>query len=199
MNGYFKKRTIAVVASSSEYLRSKYAGLALGIFAFAESAFLPVVIDPLLAAMILVKPEKWRRYTIIAILASVLGGVFGYLLGTLFFDTLGVRLVAFYSLESVFASVSDNLNQNGFVFVLIGALTPVPYKLVAIASGLLHLNIFTFIIASLVGRCLRLGVVGLITYYAGPQTLAIVRKNLYQISLFIAVILSAYLLIKFFI
>ncbi len=188
--------TTKAISVSRRWLHSKYASAFLASLAFAESVFLPIVTDPFLVAFILAKTKKWRRYTILTIFFSVLGGAFGYLLGALFFDTLGVRILDFYSLHDVFARISNSLNQDGFVFVLIGALTPVPYKLVAIASGVLHLNIVTFMVASVVGRGLRLGLVGLASYYVGPTALATVRRNLRQISILIGIVLIAYLIVR---
>lgn len=193
-----KKTSEMVSKHGAKWLRSKHATAVLAFISFAESVFAPILIDPFLIALILASPKKWRLYTIVSIIASVIGGIFAYILGALFFDTLGIKLVELYNLEKTFTTISDSLNNNGFVFVLIGAFTPIPYKLVALSSGLLQINFLTFIIASLIGRILRLGLVGIATHWVGPHALPVVRKNLYFIAAIVGVILTAYISIRVF-
>ena len=81
--------------------------------------------------------------------------------------------------------------------MLIGAFTPIPYKIVALASGLLKINFLTFLVASLFGRILRLGLVGMAASMVGPQALDMVRRNLYIIATVVGLILSVYIGLKF--
>lgn len=181
----------------AKWLRSRHAGWVLGVISFAESVFAPILIDPFLIALVLAKRQAWIKYVIISIVFSVLGGIAGYVLGALFYDFLGTKVIAFYGLETQFASISNNLDSNGFVFVLLGALTPIPYKLVALASGLVQVNIWTFIFASIFGRILRLGLVGYAAYAVGPHALPIFRKHLLTLAYVFGFILLVYLLIQF--
>lgn len=178
------------------WLRSRHAGWILALISFAESVFAPILIDPFLVALIFVKRQSWIKYTAIAIIFSVVGGLAGYLLGALFFDFIGKWVISFYGLESQFAKISNGLNESGFVFVLLGALTPIPYKLVAIASGLAQLNLVTFLFASIVGRMLRLGLVGGAAYFVGPHAMPVIRRHLLTLAYLIGFILIAYLLIN---
>lgn len=193
----YKKTNEAVARHGAKWLKSKHAESILAFISFAESVFAPILIDPFLIAMILASPQRWKRYVVISIVASVVGGACAYILGALFFETLGSKLIALYSLESTFASISENLNNNGFAFVLIGAFTPIPYKIVALASGLLKINFLTFLVASLFGRILRLGLVGMAASMVGPQALDMVRRNLYIIATVVGLILSVYIGLKF--
>lgn len=194
----YKRINEAVARKAAIWLRSKHASGILGLISFAESSFAPILIDPFLVALILASPKKWKRFVVVSILASVAGGIFAYVLGALFFETLGSRLVSLYHLDAAFASASESLNNNGFVFVLLGALTPIPYKIVALASGLLHLNFFTFVIASIIGRILRLGLVGVAAHAVGPQALPIIRKNLYTIASVVGILLILYIIVRLF-
>ena len=178
----------------AKWLRSKYAEWWLVGISFAESMFAPILIDPFLIALILANRARWLRYVTISVIASVLGGLAGYALGAVFFETVGVELLAIFGLEDKFTSISKNLDENGFVFVLIGAFTPIPYKLVALASGLVQVNIFTFIIASIVGRILRLGLVGFDAYAVGPHALPMIQRHLHKFEAVIGLILIAYIL-----
>lgn len=175
------------------WLRSKYAGFILALISFAESVFLPVLIDPFLIALILAKRSRWLYYTTISIAASVAGGAVAYYLGLAFFDTLGQRLINFYSLEAQFASISKSLDSNGFVFVLIGAITPIPYKLVALASGFGQISFVTFLFASIFGRIIRLGLVGYVAYAIGPHAVPLFRKHLLSLAYVFLLILAVYL------
>jgi len=180
------------------WMSSRYAEPIFAFIAFIESVIAPIITDPFLIALILFKRERWLRYIAIAIIFSVLGGVFGYLIGWLFYDWLGVRIIETYGLESSFAWVVERVDANAFVFVLLGALTPIPYKLVAIASGVLTLNPFTFLIASIIGRTLRLGLVGWATYLVGPRAVPLVRRHLLKMAYGLAALLILYIVIRIF-
>lgn len=180
------------------WLCSKHANWILAAISFAESVFAPIIIDPFLVAMIFASPKKWKVYTFVAITASIIGGVFAYVLGALFFETVGVKFISFYGLEEQFASIASGLNNNGFVFVLLGAFTPIPYKIVALASGLLHIDLVTFITASLFGRILRLGLVGYAAYLVGPKALPVIQRNLHILAALVGVILALYILLRVF-
>jgi membrane protein YqaA with SNARE-associated domain len=177
-------------------MHTRHGVWALAFISFSESLFAPIIIDPFLVAYIFTKRESWLRFTTIAIVFSVLGGIAGYLLGVLFYDSLALPLLAFYHLTPSFESAARELDANGFVFVLLGALTPIPYKVVAIASGLVHLNFWTFLAASIVGRVLRLGLVGAATYVVGPHALPMIRKYLLAIAYIVCAVLLVYLLIR---
>lgn len=179
-----------------KWLRSRHSGWILAVIAFAESAFAPIIIDPFLVALILARRSRWKYYTIIAIVFSVIGGVFAYYMGLLFFDIIGKNLISFYNLEVQFESISTGLNENGFAFVLIGALTPIPYKIVAITSGLLKVSILTFIFASTFGRIVRLSLVGYAAYAVGPHALPMFRRHLLSLAYIFFVLLALYILVR---
>lgn len=182
----------------ARWLKSKHAGWILAAISFAESVFAPIIIDPFLIALILARRERWLRYIYISVIFSIFGGVVAYILGSLFFDFIGTWIIGFYGLENQFTSVSKNLDANGFVFVLLGALTPIPYKIVALTSGLAQINFITFLFASIVGRILRLGLVGGATYLVGPHALPIIRKHLLHLAYVLAFILIVYFVIQIF-
>lgn len=199
MNEIEAKEVLAeeVGADKVKWLNTRHAGWLLAVISFVESVFAPIIIDPFLSAFIIGRRDRWLRYTLISIVFSVLGGVAGYFLGALFFDFVGTKIIAAYGLEAQFAEISLKLSENGFVFVLLGALTPIPYKLVAIASGLAHVSLVTFIFASVLGRVLRLATVGYATYVFGPAAMPLVRKHFLKLTTAVAVLLIVYLIVKF--
>lgn len=190
------KYTDEVGERGMRWLRSKHADWILAFVSFIESVIAPILIDPFLIALIIAKREHWLRYITISVLFSVIGGVAGYLLGALFFDFIGKWVIEFYGIEKEFAAISKSLDENAFIFVLLGAITPVPYKIVAIASGLAQINLAAFIFASLFGRIFRLGLVGGAAYLVGPSALPIIRRHLLAFAYVAGFILIAYFLYK---
>lgn len=180
------------------WLRSRHSSWALIWISFAESIFFPIIIDPFLIALIMANQKRWRWYIGISVAASIVGGLVAYLLGALFFETLGVKVLSFYSLEEKFTKLAADVDANGFVFVLLGAFTPIPYKIVALASGVMKINLFTFVIASVIGRLLRLGLVGLAAHFVGPRMLPIIRRHLYAIAALSGVLMLLYIVLQFY-
>lgn len=178
------------------WMDKKYASWILALASFAESSFAPIVIDPVLVGFIVMRRERWVRYVVVAIIFSVLGGAFGYLLGAWFFDFIGTKLIAVYGLESQFSEIATKLSANGFVFVILGAITPIPYKLVAIAGGLIHMSFATFMVASVVGRTFRLAIAGYAAHKFGPEALTLFRRHVRMIAYVVALVLIAYLVFK---
>lgn len=181
---------------SAKWLRSRHSGWILGVISFIESVFAPILIDPFLIALIIAKRESWVRYIVISVVFSVIGGIFAYFLGYWFFDFIGTKIINAYGMENQFRSIASSVDDNAFVFVLLGALTPIPYKLVAIASGLTQINFVTFLFASIVGRILRLGLVGWAAYAVGPHALPMIRRHLLTFAYILCVVLLIYFFIR---
>ena len=127
----------------------------LGAIAFLESSFFPIPPDLLLLPMTLSRPLKWIRLALIATFFSVLGGIFGYFIGVFLWDTIGQTIIEFYHLENQFNLLEKNYNEEGALIVFIAGFSPIPYKLITISSGVMHLDLITFILASLTSRGAR--------------------------------------------
>ena len=127
----------------------------LGTIAFTESSFFPIPPDLLLLPMALARPLKWLRLAIITTFFSVLGGIFGYFIGVFLWDTIGQSIIEFYHLENQFDLFKKNYNEKGALIVFVAGFTPIPYKLITISSGGMHLDLITFIIASFISRGAR--------------------------------------------
>ena len=181
---------------SRRWMRSRHAKSILGFISFAESICAPIITDPFLAAIILVDRAQWKLYTLITIVTSVLGGIVAYALGALFFEFFGVWLIDFFQLDGLFEYSTERLIEAGFFFVFVGALTPIPYKLVALASGFVLLPLWIFIAASILGRGLRFIVSGYLTYAFGPMTLRLFRHQFNLIFVFLMGIMIAYIIFK---
>ena len=131
------------------------AGWALGGVSFVESSVFPIPPDVLLIPMVLAERAKAWWYATLCTVTSVLGGMAGYLIGLLLFDALGRPILEFYGYAAKFEQFAAQYNDWGAWIVLFAGITPFPYKVITIASGMTGLNIWLFLIASVVARGAR--------------------------------------------
>ena len=150
----------------------------LAVIAFAESSFFPVPPDALLVPMALARPDRAFRYAAICTAASVAGGMLGYLIGYALFDVLAQPLLHFYHYEDAFAAFQARFQQYGPYIILIKGLTPIPYKIVTIASGAARLDVFVFAAASLLTRGVRFFLIALLLRQFGEPVRAFIEGRL---------------------
>ncbi len=156
---------------------SRHAPVALAAVSFAESSFFPIPPDVMLAPMVLARPEKAYLYAGICSLASVLGGCLGYAIGY-FLEPVGLAVLRFMGHADGQQAFQAWFAQWGLWVILIKGLTPIPYKLVTIASGLAHFSFVTFLWASVVTRSARFFLTATVLKYLGPQILEQVERRL---------------------
>jgi membrane protein YqaA with SNARE-associated domain len=167
------KSLYARLLALSESARAPYA---LAAVAFAESSFFPLPPDLILAPMSLAKPHLAWRYAAIATLASVTGGAVGYAIGALLYDTLGHWLIEVYGYGDRMAALKDAYARWGALVILVKGLTPIPYKLVTIVSGLLGYHFATFLALSAVTRGARFFLLaGALNRFGDPLRVALER------------------------
>ena len=152
---------------------SRKARWGLYFYSALESIILPVPTDPLLAACVYAAPERWWRIAIWTAIYSVTGGLIGWVLGWFLGDIVSFMLqndsIVFLSAKK-FAAVSNGFSEHGLLFVLLGAFTPLPFKLVTITAGLFQFGVLPFVVAALLGRGIRfLLVAGLIKHHQDPK------------------------------
>jgi membrane protein YqaA with SNARE-associated domain len=156
---------------------SRHAPSALFAVSFAESSFFPVPPDVMLAPMVLARPEKAWRYATICTLASVLGGALGYAIGY-FLQDVALWLMSLSGHAEGLDQFRCWYNEWGVWVILIKGLTPIPYKLVTIASGLAQFAFPVFIAASVVTRGARFFLVAAVVKKFGPAMLPVVERRL---------------------
>src|SRR6476620_2151304 len=160
------KRLYHWTLSLAENTRATWA---LGAIAFAESSFFPIPPDIILVPMSLARPKRAWFYAGICTIASVAGGMLGYAIGWLLWDTVGHWLINLYGYASRMDAVKAGYDQWGWLFILVKGLTPIPYKLVTIVSGLLEYNFPLFVALSLITRGARFFILaGLLNKFGGP-------------------------------
>lgn len=150
----------------------------LAFFCFIEASFFPIPPHPLLGLMCLAEPKKALRFGIIATLSSVAGGVFGYFIGYMLFDSVGSWLLGLIGLTESFPVAACYLKENDWAAIIVAGSTPVPFKLLTITSGFVGMNIVTFILASLVGRGMIFFTVGLLFRVFGAPIKSFIDKYL---------------------
>jgi membrane protein YqaA with SNARE-associated domain len=154
------------VLALSESPRAPYA---LAAVAFAESSVFPIPPDPLLGLMALATPRRAFLFALICTVASVLGGMLGYAIGALLFETVGQWLIHLYGYADKMADLKAAYAKWGALLILIKGLLPIPYKLVTIVSGLLGYNFPIFVGLSILTRGLRFfAVAGALNYFGEP-------------------------------
>lgn len=177
---------------------SRHAVWALAGVAFVESSFFPIPPDILLIPMILAARTKAWRLAAICTAASVLGGYFGYLIGFALFETVGEPVIAFYGMEHAFERFTAQYNELGAWIVAVFGVTPFPYKVVTIASGVTQLDPVVFGIASVASRGLRFFLVAALIWYFGPPIRSFVERYLGWVALaFVILLIGGFVLIKF--
>jgi len=155
-----------------------YATWIMAAVSFAESSFFPVPPDIMLIPMALARADRAWRYAIICTLASVAGGMLGYLIGAWLYDSIGVWIVTAFRYGDKIEAVRQGFAQyGGWIIVLKGA-TPIPYKIVTIASGFAGYNFGAFVGLSLLTRGLRFFVEAFLLKRYGPRARVIIEKRL---------------------
>ncbi|GLR89247.1 YqaA family protein [Bradyrhizobium iriomotense] len=129
-----------------------YALWIMGAVAFAESSFFPIPPDVMLIPMSLARPQRAWVYAAVCTATSVLGGILGYAIGALLYDSVGHWLIQVYGLGDKVDAFRSSYAEWGAVIILLKGLTPIPYKLVTITSGFAGYNIGLFILCSIVAR-----------------------------------------------
>jgi membrane protein YqaA with SNARE-associated domain len=171
---------------------------ALAAIAFAESSFFPIPPDIMLVPMVLANRRRAFVIAATATAASVLGGMLGYAIGFYAFETIGEWVVRTYGLEHALESFRQEFERYGTWIILIKGLTPIPYKLVTIASGVAHFDLFTFMWASLVTRGVRFFVEATLLWLFGEPIRAFIERRLNLVTwAFLLAVVAGFVVVKY--
>ncbi len=156
----------------------RHALWALAAVAFIESSVFPIPPDVLIIPMVLAARDQALRIAIVATVASVLGGLLGYAIGAGLYESLGRPILEFYGQMDRFETFQDTYNEWGAWIVAGAGLTPFPYKVITIASGVTGLDLTVFTVASALSRGARFALeVGLL-WWLGPPIRVFIERNL---------------------
>ena len=171
---------------------------ALAIIAFVESSVFPIPPDVLLLPMVLAARAKAWRIAAVCTVASVAGGLAGYGIGFGLYESLGRPIIEFYGYADKYATFQSYYNEWGAWIVFGAGLTPIPYKVFTIASGVTHLDVVVFTVASLISRGLRFFLVAGLLWYFGEPIRIFIERHLGKLTiLFFVILLGGFAAIKF--
>ena len=184
-------RTLAIAAH-------RHAMAAMALVSFAESSFLPLPPDFLLVPMTLAQPRRAWLIAAVCTVTSVAGGYVGYAIGFFLFDALGRPLLEFYHAMDKYEAFRSAFAQWGAWIIVIKGLTPIPFKLVTIASGAARFDLVAFTLASLVSRSLRFFLIAALLWRFGePIRDFIERRMMLVTSLIAAALVGAFVVLRY--
>lgn len=171
---------------------------ALGVVSFVESSFFPIPPDILMIPMIIARPSRAWLIATIALVTSVLGGLFGYFIGAVLFDSVGQPILEFYGKTEAGATFAQHFNEYGAWAVLIAGVTPFPFKVITIVSGWTGLSLPVFVISAIAARGLRFFIVaGLLWQFGEPIRDFIERRLGIVFSIAMALLIGGFAAVRY--
>jgi len=171
---------------------------ALAAITFAEASFFPIPPDIMLVPMVLANRRRAFVIAATATAASVLGGMLGYAIGYYAFETIGEWVVRTYGLQHAMESFRQEFERYGTWIILIKGLTPIPYKLVTIASGVAHFDLFTFVWASIATRGVRFFLEAALLWRFGAPIRNFIEKRLNLVTwAFLLAVVAGFVVVKY--
>jgi membrane protein YqaA with SNARE-associated domain len=150
----------------------------MGLISFVESSFFPIPPDAMLIPMSLARPDRAYSYAFICTWTSVAGGILGYAIGSLLYDSVGQWLISLYGYGDKVESFREAYAEYGMWIILLKGLTPIPYKIVTITSGFAGYDIWLFILFSMIARGGRFFVLAFILHRYGDRARTIIEERL---------------------
>ncbi|MBS0537975.1 MAG: DedA family protein [Proteobacteria bacterium] len=171
---------------------------AMGVVSFAESSFFPIPPDVMLVPMVLANRKKAFTIAAVCTVCSVLGGLLGYAIGFYFFETLGAWVVKTYGLQAGLEKFRHDFAEYGVWIILGKGLLPIPYKLITIASGAAHFDLFTFVWVSVLTRGIRFFAVAALLWKYGEPIRDFIEKRLTLVTtVFLIALVGGFVAVRF--
>lgn len=171
---------------------------ALAVVAFVESSFFPIPPDIIMIPMIIAMPHRAFLIAFVALVASVLGGLFGYAIGYFAFETIGEPILSAMGKGHAMEEFAERFNDMGFWAILTAGVTPFPYKVITIMSGWTAMPLHTFIITSLLARGLRFYLVAGLLWKFGSPIRDFIEKRLGLVTtIFLVLLFGGFLLVRY--
>ncbi|MBX6424431.1 MAG: DedA family protein [Variibacter sp.] len=167
----------------------RHAAWIMGAVSFAESSFFPIPPDVMLVPISLARPDRAYHYAALCTAASVAGGILGYLIGSLLYDSVGQWLMELYGYSDKVAEFRAAYAEWGAWIILLKGLTPIPYKLITITSGFAGYDFLLFVVLSIITRGGRFFVLAFLLHRYGAQAREIIEKRLGLWTTLFAVVL----------
>ena len=177
---------------SIEWAAHKNSKAILAFISFIESFIFPLPPDLLIIPMTIAKMNDWFKIALIATIGSVLGACFGYFIGYIFFNEIGIPIFELYGIDNT-SFLEEKISQGGGIiawasFLAIAAFTPIPFKLLTITSGFLHFNLIFFILICFLVRGFRFFLISILIGKFGPKIKLLIEKKLIKISIIFTIL-----------
>lgn len=170
----------------------------LGVISFVESSFFPIPPDALLLPMCLARRDKAFRLALICTITSVAGGILGYAIGYFLFDALARPIFTAYGKPDALATFQHWYDRWGLLLILVKGMTPIPYKIVTIASGAAHFDFVVFLLASIATRGARFYLVAFLVWKFGPPVQQFIERRLTLVTTLAAVsLVGGFLVLRY--
>lgn len=180
-------------------MTEKWALPTLCAISFIESSFFPIPPDLFLIPLVLARRTAAFKIALYTTISSVLGGLFGYGIGFFLYDSIGKPILEFYNATKEFDTFKSWYDLHGAWIVFGAGVTPFPYKIITIASGVAHLDLFVFMLASVLARGIRFFFISWLLWKYGTPMKTYIEKNLGWLSiLFFVLLVGGFLIIKLF-
>ena len=181
-----------IYKKSIEWAAHKNSKAILAFISFIESFIFPLPPDLLIIPMTIAKMNDWFKIALIATIGSVLGACFGYFIGYIFFNEIGIPIFELYRIDNTFF-LEEKISQGGGIiawasFLAIAAFTPVPFKLLTITSGFLHFNLIFFILICFLVRGFRFFLISILIGKFGSKIKLLIEKKLIKISIIFTIL-----------
>ncbi len=186
----YKNKINSLISRAQENAIKPLADKVLAFISLIESIIFPIPVDPLLAGLTLAAPHKTFRFALVCTIGSVVGGIVGWLLGFLMGPSIeNIFMHIPWFTEEKFIAVKDAYKQNGMLIIFLGAFTPLPYKIITITSGVAGVNIFAFILMSIIGRGIRFFIVAYLVKIFGKPAILFLKKHLLVSSTILGIVI----------
>ena len=177
---------------SIEWAAHKNSKAILAFISFIESFIFPFPPDLLIIPMTIAKMNDWFKIALVATIGSVLGACFGYFIGYIFFNEIGIPIFELYGINNT-SFLEEKISQGGGIiawasFLAIAAFTPIPFKLLTITSGFLHFNLIFFILICFLVRGFRFFLISILIGKFGPKIKLLIEKKLIKISIIFTIL-----------
>ena len=187
---------------SIEWAAHKNSKAILAFISFIESFIFPLPPDLLIIPMTIAKMNDWFKIALIATIGSVLGACFGYFIGYIFFNEIGIPIFELYGIDNT-SFLEEKISQGGGIiawasFLAIAAFTPIPFKLLTITSGFLHFNLIFFILICFLVRGFRFFLISILIGKFGPKIKLLIEKKLIKISIIFTILIIGAAFILYF-
>lgn len=176
----------------------KHAAWGLAAVSFIESSVFPIPPDAVLIPLCIADRAKAFRYAAICTISSVAGGLLGYYIGYALYETVGKHIVELYGMTEKFDTLEAKYAEWGGWLIFAKGMTPIPYKIMTILSGALHLSLPVFIIASVFSRAIRFYLVAALIWKFGAPIQTFIEKRLMLVTLtFLLLVVGGFISLKY--